>query len=1112
MALDSVYITVSGRPAHEEQRVDFPSGVFGIPVRAHLSALNATFGFNTSPHKFELEYIPEDFNNEIIPPIGSGVEFTIGDNFYIRGKIIHADFQKSARGNIISVGIEDIRQDLRDIYIDTFGLFGTNDSPANNVIDVRYWYMKNFAERGFGRARVVKDLQLLDEHGASYRQIYDAVKYFENNLGTITNILSKLPTPEIIESQLPFDPDGYRWQFRSQPLLDALVKLLGDVSYDFYWNMQDQKINVINRKFAVDINRDNIPVADDTAEITTLRYGKDEAEEPTSVRILGSQMEGLIGTGQNMIRSGAYGILAGSGGYDLGIDPFKFTLKTVDIPNISPGPAAWLPVFIPGWRGAQVKYFGPDGSERIDYPTDRELIAALKGIEYWAMEKNLDNRISSSTLQPSIGTTNAQQQFTSSAGLGFIDNRGQEGRSWVIEWYNRIRNFAQNHFARTYILHEDTSLHQELDKFEIIDAAWCNIENQKQGGIFEDNYKIDRAFRYLAPFWDHDNNKMRPFAVFAIGTRFKNGIKEIFTPKWGNDGKGVPAQFAEYNESQQYQYVPIEMRKWEQAEDAFQEEFLEFIVKREKGLMLRLPNVCWQFYDNDVKDSRLKNFPVLNAFGEAYRGRTQADIIGDPESYGFPFRYLTDIAIPVRTFRRYGYDWPSTWASGIGTSFELEIREDLAPWKYEPRGTKVSYILMGEEARSALSSRVAFRDIVTFAEIQKLGLPVISFDGFANQNLTNQGYGTISHGVTNLNITKSLDWWQTKYSIKTHFPQFIKVKPVKEVTEEDFRFVIKRLEDRIPLPPISKFVPPPIFEPETEDNRRSWVKSQRYTLTIPVTITRIIDREFGDEGYVGQDDNGNIWPAAFRTGLNLSKESFFFQNRKAKATDGFLQVGMKALYHYEDLEDGSFVHYFTGGVSLAAGRVIELLESPRLVEEVWRANIRTLPETVLDIEGNPVTIDPFGIYNVPFLNQQAVDTTLTNGDKMFMGGTGNDNTLVPESDIGSGEDKDKLYLINNNVPSNVNPAYVVIRPSQTTGLGGSVQTISSAGGQTISDGQTIDGVKYNVRFIVSEYDQIKIGDPCLAFQEREAGQSGEIRLYCFIIKPMFMPTNAFGGQ
>ena len=1104
------YICVSGNPTHEELRIDFPSGIFNVPLQAELASINATFGFNQNPHRFELEYIPENFNDTVLPPIGSGVQFTVGPNFLVQGRITHADFNQSANGNVISISVEDIRIDLSDVYIDTFGVYGTTDTPTKNVVDIRYWYLKNFAEtRVFGRNRIVKDLRLLDQHGASYKQIYDAIKYFEEQVGTINDIINKIPHPDIVESQLPFDPDGYRWQFRTQPLLDVLVRILGDVSFDFYWNMSEQKVNVINRKFSVNIDKDNIPIPNDPAAVTNIRYGNDRGERATTVVLYGAKMEGLIGSvGKLKSQSGAYGISSSGTGhdlYDLGITPFAskggtIAVGTATFPDSSP-------LFVPGWRGAQVKYYGPDGSLRIDKPTDRELKAALKGIEYWTLEKNLDNRIDAATIDPGIGTTQNQAQIISQSGLGLIDNRGQPGRSWVLEWYNRIRNFAQNHFARTYILHKNTSLYDELDNIDILPAAWCNIENLVEGGTFEDDYKVQTKYRFLSVFWDHDNNKMRPWADFKLRFGFKNDIRYLVGPKWGPDGKGIPGQWEQWNEDQRNQYVPIEVKKWNRKEDIFDERFLQPKFDDEKGLMIRLPNTCWESYDEE-NDTKLLRKPILAFFSKGFVAKTQVDIITDPLALGSPYETISNVALPVQVDRRYGFGWPSPWASGTGISFELDIREDLAPWEFQPRGFNNSWELMQEEAKSSLASRVVNRDYVTFAEISKLGLPIIGFDNFADQSQTDNGYGIVSHGITNINVTKNQDWWQTKYSVKSHFPQFVKIKPVQDEIRENFDFVIRRLEDRIPGPNVAVFQPPVIFNPETPRETRLFQDTTRQSLSIPVTINQVLGRDEGNEYYVGKDDRGTTWPSMFRSGLVFSSDSQFFQQRKARATDGFLQVGMRAIYHFEEQEDGSFVHYFTGGFSLSAGRIIELTESPKLVEGVWRANIRTIEETVTDIEGNPVVIEPFEVFNVPFLNQSSVDTSLVSGDKLFMGGNGNDNQLQPDIDVAVDPNKDKLHLVNTSVPSTVDFAVVTTRPDTTTGLGGAI--ISSVSGDTITDGAVIGGKTFNVRFVGVENDQVAVGDPCITIQGRDPESESQTRVYCFIMKALFAPFSAAG--
>lgn len=1129
MPIDSIHIDVSGQPTFSQSKIDFPSGIFKIPLNAHLSAVNASFGFNNTPHRFDLEYISDKFSSEVLPPIGSGVQFTIGDSFLIQGRINHADFQKSPNGNIIRVSIEDIRLDIDDIYIDTFGIFGSADTPVQNVVDVRYWYLINFIKtNGVGRNRAVKDLKLLEEHGATYRQIYEATKYFEEQVGTINDIISKLPDPEIIEAQLPFDPDAYRWQFRSQPFLDALSRILNDVSYDFYWNMQDKKINVINRKFVVNIDKDNIPVAGDTSPITTLRYGNDEGERPTSIAILGAQMEGLIGRGTLKTQSGAYEIdpsgTLGHDIYELGIDPFASGPFLSDPGGLSEGiiNISAFPVFKPGWRGSKIKYFTADGRIANDFPTDREIRAALKGIEYWAMEKKLENRIDVATIEADRGTTQNQPNVISASGLGLMDNRGAPGDSWVIEWYNRVRNFAQNHFARTYILDEGTSLFSELDEIEIVEAAWCNIENLTDSKTFEDNYKIKNKYNPLQPFWDAENNKMRAWASFRIRSGFDNitGRSFVKTPKWGPDGKGSPGQYAEYNEVDDTQYVPIEVRKWDNAEDAFEEKFLDFIHSRERGLMIRLPNICWAEFDPSQEDSSYSSKPILRAFGEAFKGKTQHDIHVDPLKVGRVFERISNIAIPVRVKRRYGYKWPFPWASGTGTTFELQIRDDLAPWSFEPRGVSKSWELMNEEAKSSLSSRVSTRNFVTFAEVEKLGLPLISFDNFADQSFSNSVYGLVSHGVTSLSVRKSSNWWQTKYSVKSHFPQFIKARPIRDRIEEQFEFIAKRLERKIPPRRTRAFQPPQLFEPQTNDGRAIFEKRSKDTVNLPVTITQVRGRVSGDEHYVSIDDNGNIWPAAFRFS-SLDTSSNIFNQRKARAVDGFLEVGMRSVYHYEEQEDGSFVHYFTGGVSLSDGRIVELISSPTLIEGIWRANIQTLPETVTDVEGNSVSVDSISLLNVPFLNQQSVDTTLqgrttddsgntVEGDKMFMASAGHNNRILPNEDISTGDNKDKVHLVNVSVPGNVGFGVVTRRPNSETGLGGGIQTITAAGGQEINDTDTIAGTTFNVRFIGAEFDQIAIGDVVMTKQENEVDAAGEARLFCLVVKPLFSPGSAFG--
>jgi hypothetical protein len=371
--------------------------------------------------------------------------------------------------------------------------------------------------------------------------------------------------------------------------------------------------------------------------------------------------------------------------------------------------------FEPGWRNAVIKYFGPEGSEREFRPTDRQLAAAIKGIEYFTREVSLDNRIDNTTIDPVIGDTKKQFSYTSDSGkLGVLQNRGQAGRSWIIEWYNRVRNFAQNHYSRTYVLKKTAALYDYIDEIETPEEAWCNIENQTDDGSFADNYKVSDRFKFLAPFWNSETNKLKAFCV-------------ITGAKWGQDGNGVPGQFNDWNERGATQYVPIEVKKWNRSEDKFKEEFLEPLKNDEKGIMIRLPSLCWGSNSKHKSDAELAAIDTLEAMRTKFQGDTKFDF-ADPTELLEPFSSITGAAIPIRVKRRYGFKFPSIWASGDGVERVIDVREDLAPWNFEPRGVQQSWELMNNEARSALSAGVADRNFVTFAEATKKDLPIISFD------------------------------------------------------------------------------------------------------------------------------------------------------------------------------------------------------------------------------------------------------------------------------------------------------------------------------------------------------------------------------------------------
>jgi len=1066
MTIDNPYVTVSGLPAFEEvkRQTTFPSGIFNTHVEAYLSAFNANFGFNGTPHKFDLEYIPAKFTFNALPSIGSGVSMSIGD-FYISGRIKHADWSKSEKGKVLSISIEDVREDLSDYYIDTYGIFGSADAPTTNIIDVRHWYIKTYAEtRTYGRSRIIRDLDLLEQQGASYRQIYDAIKYFENTVGSVNDLIAKLPLPEVIESQLPQDPDAYRWKFKSEPLLQSISKIFEDISYEWYWNMKDSKINVINRKYAIDIDETDIPVPNDPNPLRSLRYGKDEGERPTTVRLFGAEMEGLIGSGLYMTQSGAYG-LDGSQ-YDMGIEVGKLR-------------------FVPGWK-AKLKYFGPDGWLHSYVPGDRELSSALKGLEFWCMEKGLDNRISNNTYNAVNGRTTFQESISGS-GMGRILNRRTRDRAWIVEWYNRVRTFATNHYGRTYVLDAKSPLYNYIDDIEVLPSAWCNIENQIDSGEYDDNYKISEKYKWLAIFWEADANKMHPFAMLSSST------------KWGADGEGTPG--TDYNLNETTYYVPIEVKKWDLAHDKFSEDFLETLGD-EKGIMVQLPNIAWK--DFRKKDDNLAKHHTLISLNKFFSGQTTMDI-HNPYDLPEPYSELNSVSLPVKVKRRYGYSYPQLWASGTGVAREVIISDEYAPWNFQPRGTKSSTELMNDEAQAALTGKIVNRNEVTFAEVIRINLPTISFDNFAKQSEDVRGYGIVSHGVTAINLTKNMDWWQTKYSIKSHFPEFIKAKPVNRDISEDFNFMLQRMANDLRKDvKIDPYRVPTFFQPKSDDGRES-IKMDtgiEQKLERWVTISNVYNRG-EDEYYLGVDEFNISWPRALDAGFGGS------ELKVAHCVDGFLQVGMNAIYHLEISPDGTAVQYFTGGIPLTAGRIVELIESPRLLQGIYVASCRTLQTLVVNPKtGQTVTVEPFYFYNTPFAQQGSIDTSLKSSDKAMLSGDGNTKMLIPDADYGpSSTNFNKAFLVNTTAPPSVMFGYVTSKPD-TNGRTGAIRTYSPTGGTAYVDGSTVGGKTYNIYFVGCEVTQVQVNDPCIISEMRE--QTGAYRLYCFINKPAFTGTGTFG--
>lgn len=1129
--LGNPYITASGTSQFSDVIIwPFSSGVnvdgnlgFSEDVDALLTGINAQFGFNNTPHRYTLTWAMRCFTDSgpTSAIINQPVDFIVG-SFRIRGRVVHYDVQKSDKGKFVSTSIEDVRRDLNRVIIDTFGLFDQQQTPAsiaNNVIDVHHFQLTNNIDRD------PKALRLLREHGATWSQIKLAI---ENAGG---NLVDALPDDRFIFDRLGQDKaDAYRWSFRTTPLLNAIVKIFTDLAYDVYWSTDEERLRVIDRQQRISIGVDKIPGIATGDNITQLKTGVDEGERPTSVQVIGGKMQGVIGGGdtRNITTTG-------------GVFP---TSSSVAL-NINEGYT-----FSPAWRNASVFYFGADGTQQEDNPTDEELSAALKGIEWWAQKKAnvtsadqaIASRIDNDIIYPRDGIVYDNLSGNSASGVGLIPNRGTTEDKWVVEWYNRVRNFAQNNYARTYFLNEDSDLFAELDRFEVLDEGWCGLENEAEGSAFNTGYTIDGNYRWLAPFWNEESNKLRPW-MFIPGTPF-----------WGLDGLGVPAQFTAWNEdSTNGVYVPLEVRKWNRSSSRLTNDASLLPAERaDRGLIIRLPNTCFSGFpvDGDVASLRIPQY-----LRGQFLSETTFDLTIDPITQGAAYPVFTSgVNIPVEMYERYGTQKPSRWSAGspvIGFSrAEVQQRDELIPWSFDPRGTNNTVQLLDLEGRGVASGRIVDRSTVDFLEASAVGLPLITFDQYADED------GIATHGITNLSLGKQANgWWATRYSAKTHFPQQVQVKPIPEEVLEDFRFALHRVNERFNRPPAPlPFSAPEIFNPKVDDGREFLEFPKKESLELLVTISDIIPVSIGtglqDIAYAGVDENGVKWPAAYRAsqGGALNPNSRLAQFRNAFAVDGFFQKGMQATYHYEELDNGDIVHYFTGGVALSQARIVTALDSPSLVNGVWRVDVEIAAETYQQripnsdpIQFNNVQLEAIRVTGAPFSDNNNVDTTISANDRILLSGTGqeNGNMLKPtfnstqsryEIDVGDeapNNQKDKLVLLSAaRGGASTQFATVTQKPNLTTGRGGHIQTISSLnGGTSFQDERIVDqstgnpGTQYFVDFVGIEYNQIAIGDPCIVIQETEPAPTDaavaavtptKIRLLTYINKPLFTATDAFG--
>ena len=1039
----------------------------------YLLSCNSQIGLGSTPTRHELKFVPSfpssaGFN---FPAIGSTVIASQigGPNgglnvgaLNIGGKFVHYDTQQSSAGFIITIVLEDDRNDkLWDTFITTVG--APENAPAK-LIDV--------ADSAATTTGTSSDVAVdIVSNGATYEQIYAAVG------GDL------LPDPTLIGAKR-------RYRVVGQPVGDFLKRVCSDVNADFY--LAGSKVKLIKKTgnqvgSGPHLNESN-------QNIISKRSGLDYVDNPQGAIVVGGLKEGCLGgCGPLSTTKGIVGGHSAATCEDLNVSTLRFK---------------------PAWTNAKVSYFGKSGSQVSRSITNREFAAALKGIEQWAFVRGYQSRLAlpnrGQSMRGFVAASAKDKQVgfspTAQVGLNLISNRHIE-EPWVVQEYNKIRQFAMNYYGRAFVC---TNAPQGLNKLTLINEAWCNAPG----------YKV------LSPFWNPKGGKLRACAEIDANA------------KWGADGNGVPGGYEDYNNDDSGQYVPIEVKHWRTSEERneVEDSIGGSLSSSSAGLIIILPQICWSSYDINEeadRDAEIANLQVVRTLRTKMTNDKTSFDFDDPSVLGRIATSTTikNALIPFQTTERYGDD---TWYVNATTAEAkiMESADDLVPWNM-PDGSIEKMIAEGVRIANAM---VGNDSQAQFYEYERAELPTVDLDACAD------AVGNFDNGATNISVTFGAGGYKTRYSSKTQFPTFKRDKLSVQM-REDLRYAIHRAESKA-YDDTKKgpgWEAPLITEAFSDDNRSMlWGRTGARSRKVPVVITNVVNRGgAGNEYYAGREvevrDYGlsstrsTIYPRGADGMVTFGSDSVTDDemNHYGRATciDGFLQVGMFAVYNYEELDDGGFTHYFTGGVSLGASKIVETTALPKQIQGIWTVSVKTMAtevSTPSEIGDASITstVSPFYLYDIPYSDQANVDTAMAAGTKIMLTSHGNkshsdngqDKAIKPSARYGpnSPNHYNDLFVVNNASASAIDFAQVTARPDSSDGTGGAIITIDSSVGETYTDGETKNGITYNLYFVGTEAKLVEVGDPCFVKTYTETSGTTK-RLYIMVVKPTFMGLNALGG-
>ena len=885
-----------------------PSGQWNVDLDAFLVSMNATFGFNLSPHRFSLQFIPTAFNGASgqLPEIGTYTTYEVrqgscSQGFCIAGNVVHADYQNGIGGTVVKIEIEDRRKDFLDVIkVSTEDLGGDTPSGIISVGEV-YRLQTGFDDlAGNISDSRVKEYRNISELGATYQQIWEAIEWGTNN-GVVNFNISGIPHPDIVAAQMLNSTEPLRWKLSALPLSQVLSTVLSDTSYDWYWGMKDDEVKVVSRKTTFDVSEDSLAIQKLSPDNTTFTFGADKVQAPSKITIFGAHQEGFL----NSALLGPIDGISDPAGVD-------FT-------------------FVPAWDNMNLSFIDAFGIWRTYKPSEKELQMAQKSIEHWTFFKIFQTIAAPDGwgFPPDEGTIAAKHETFQSridpqmpvadfydnalSGLRIITNRVDREHNWVLEFYSRVQNQAASHYGRTYAL-SGVMFNEDEGEYKVIGAAWSNVENQRQDTSqpFGENYDISNVYAPIAPFLTQDF-KIKAHCVLPSSTVY------------GSEGFSVPAAFADWNEdahpsgAQTFDhYIPIDIKRVGQ----------KIINPRSEG------NV----FEDYPEGTLIAQLPILAGTGifiegaldtvvTLFEGGSEASQSGifdalNPKELVGALPTLSGVAIPVQIRHRYGQIYPALWTSGTGsgTREKFIINDNFAPWKYFPQSQNTSVDIMSERASGFIDSQIIEVTESRFASLDKIDWPIVSFDGFANQNLISGIYGRRDHGITDISVAVTNGVPKTKYGIKSFFAEFGKDAPLGERNAGILNGIIHPIDftdfdatqPNRPTPDIQPFGDKPVLPPLPPTTLTKIVYA--------VTITSIENRGSATkpETYFSETKRGTPKPGGIRDPLD---------ELDLTCRDGFFNVGDHGLYIVERESNGGRRRYYTGGTDLAIGGALASVTS-----------------------------------------------------------------------------------------------------------------------------------------------------------------------------------------